>query len=136
MRRSHRIRSIVRSTSLASARLPLEAVATAWPLRDKTWTRALAMPGSSAMTGIAAVHVGLRDRTPSLGESGRALPPRHDSQFYREDGPLSGMALDAQRAPVPLNDGAAERDSGECLCCAAALPWRHWHKHCSSLCCE
>ena len=74
-----------------------------------------------------ACRAGRQDPVP--GGIWKGAAPRHDSQFYREDGPLSGMALDAQRAPVPLNDAAAERASGECLCRAAASPWRHWHEH-------
>jgi hypothetical protein len=83
---------------------------------------------------IGTCGVGRQDLVP--GGIWKGAAPRHDGRFHRKDGPLSGMALDARRAPVLLNDAAAERASGECLCHAAVSPWRHWHEHCPALCCE
>jgi hypothetical protein len=51
-------------------------------------TQGVGDAGSSSMTGIAVVHAGLGDRTSSLGESGRALPPTRRAIPQRRRSPV------------------------------------------------
>jgi hypothetical protein len=53
------------------------------------------------MTGIAAVHVGLGDRTLSLGESGRALPPDTTANSTEKTVPCPGWLWTLSVPPCP-----------------------------------